>query len=153
MNADLRRDDVIEHRSKRESESTGRWNGLTSTRFGPVALTYSGLGSSRSTSIAWIGLRRAAKRSRPWWFNCMSPDKTGGGWKRAAGRRDPARGADGKLGRAKSEGNEQARGKGRNDTKPKTGKDFRFRVPTQPEPCSRKPQNPFCSGRNEYAGL
>src|SRR5687768_2165707 len=39
-----------------KNESSERWSELTSTRYGPVALTFSGLGPSRSTSMAWIPL-------------------------------------------------------------------------------------------------
>ena len=35
------------------NDSTERWSELTSTRYEPAAPTFSGLGSSRSTSIAW----------------------------------------------------------------------------------------------------
>src|SRR5688572_26766611 len=35
-----------------QNESTERWSELTSTRYGSVALTFRGLGSSRSTPIA-----------------------------------------------------------------------------------------------------
>jgi Tfp pilus assembly protein PilP len=37
--------------------TAGRWSELTSTRYRPVALTFSGSGSSRSTSMAWFRLR------------------------------------------------------------------------------------------------
>src|SRR5688500_13132872 len=52
----LSREDAVELRFDRQTELTERWRGLTSARRGPVALTYSGLGSSRSTSIGWIRL-------------------------------------------------------------------------------------------------
>src|SRR5215204_5042708 len=52
----LSRNDAVELRFDSENESTERWSELTSTRYGPVALTFSGLGSSRSTSIASIRL-------------------------------------------------------------------------------------------------
>src|SRR5688500_131645 len=42
--------DAVELRFHSENESTERWSELTSTRYRPVALTCSGLGSSRSTS-------------------------------------------------------------------------------------------------------
>src|SRR5687767_4623356 len=42
--------DAVELRFHSENESTERWSELTSTRYGPLALTCSALGSSRSTS-------------------------------------------------------------------------------------------------------
>src|SRR5688572_4548284 len=52
----LSRNDSVECRFDSQNESTERWSELTSTRFGSVTRTFSGLGSSRSTSIAWIRL-------------------------------------------------------------------------------------------------
>src|SRR5688572_15536056 len=46
----LSRNDAVELRFHSENESTERWSELTSTRYRPVALTCSDLGSSRSTS-------------------------------------------------------------------------------------------------------
>jgi hypothetical protein len=42
----LNRSDAVEHCSESRNESTERWNGLTPTRFGPVALTSIGLGQA-----------------------------------------------------------------------------------------------------------
>jgi membrane fusion protein (multidrug efflux system) len=46
------RNDAVELLSHRQNGATERWSELTSTRFGSLALTFSGLRSSRSTSIA-----------------------------------------------------------------------------------------------------
>jgi hypothetical protein len=41
MRATLALYDAVKLRLERQNESPARWNGLTSTRFGPVALTFS----------------------------------------------------------------------------------------------------------------
>ena len=61
---DLARDalssnDAVELRFGRQNESTERWSELTSTRYGPVALTFGGLGPNRSIFIAWARKARA----------------------------------------------------------------------------------------------
>src|SRR5688500_3109134 len=43
---------ISEFRCDSQNESTRRWSELTPARYGPVPLTFSGLGSSRSTPIA-----------------------------------------------------------------------------------------------------
>src|SRR5688500_3307799 len=61
----LRRIDVVKRRFDCQNLSTERWGELTPTRVGrPVGLTFSGLGSSRSTPFAWIRLRRTNKFAR-----------------------------------------------------------------------------------------
>jgi prepilin-type N-terminal cleavage/methylation domain-containing protein len=60
------RGDSIELRFASQNETSERWSELTSTRLRPVALTFSGLGSSRPTSmrgIADCGLRIADWRA------------------------------------------------------------------------------------------
>src|SRR5688572_29456741 len=59
----LMRDDAVELRCDSQNESTERGSeclmslrSVDLNRFESVALTFSGLGSSRSTSIAWISL-------------------------------------------------------------------------------------------------
>jgi hypothetical protein len=52
----LRRDDSLERRYHNRNEATERWSELTSTRFGSVDFTFSGLGSSRSTFNSRFGL-------------------------------------------------------------------------------------------------
>src|SRR5687767_12784882 len=61
---ELSRNDAVELRFHSENESTERWSELTSTRYGPVALTCSGLGSSRSTSTESFRRRRNPLRHR-----------------------------------------------------------------------------------------
>ena len=58
--ADLSRIHAVELRFACENEPTERWSELTSTRFEPVALTFSGLRSSRSTWTASLRLTGAA---------------------------------------------------------------------------------------------
>src|SRR5687768_16222272 len=60
MNLPSSRDDAVEHRLDRHSESTARWSELTPTRFESFIRTLSGLGSNRSTSVACFGLRVSA---------------------------------------------------------------------------------------------
>src|SRR5688572_21503429 len=59
--ATFSRIDAVELRSVGQNESPERWSELTSTRFGPVVLTFSRLRSSRSTSIAGIRCVEAAR--------------------------------------------------------------------------------------------
>ena len=57
---------AVEFRFHSENESTERWSELTSTCHGPVTLTFSDLGSSRSTSIASLRLRLTViRRGKP----------------------------------------------------------------------------------------
>ena len=61
------RNDAGELLSDCPNESIDRWSELTPTRFGPIARTFSGLGSSRSTFIAWLSrsvIMRVAVHSR-----------------------------------------------------------------------------------------
>ncbi|MSU48805.1 MAG: Gfo/Idh/MocA family oxidoreductase [Opitutus sp.] len=57
------RNDSVEARFTSEKESTEWWSELTPTRFDPVALTWSGLRSSRSTSTEFLRLRPARRAS------------------------------------------------------------------------------------------
>ena len=54
--------DSVERRFDRQNESSERWSELTSTRFGSVTRTFSGRGSSRSTSVASAETPAAALR-------------------------------------------------------------------------------------------
>ena len=59
----LSRIDSVEARFTSEKESTEWWSELTPTRFDPVALTFSGLRSSRSTSTEFLRLSGEAGRA------------------------------------------------------------------------------------------